>query len=65
MQRLVETDREQVTSLYDGGPAGVLYEFVVVSIFYIFIGAALAELASAIPSSAAGERSRYYQVFRS
>jgi hypothetical protein len=32
----------------------VLYEFVVVSILYFFIGAALAELASAIPSSAAG-----------
>jgi len=42
-----------VTSLYDGGPPGVLYEFVVVSIFYFFIGASLAELASAIPSSAA------------
>jgi amino acid permease len=48
--------------LYDGGPAGVLYEFIVVSIFYIFIGAALAELASAIPSSAAGNQTRHLDI---
>jgi choline transport protein len=31
---------------------GVLYEFIVVSLFYFFVAASLAELASAMPSSA-------------
>jgi choline transport protein len=30
----------------------VLYEFIVVSVFYWFVAASIAELASAIPSSA-------------
>lgn len=38
-------------SLYNGGPAGVLYEFIVVSVMYWFIGLSIAELASAIPAS--------------
>lgn len=41
-----------VTALYDGGPPGVIYEFLAACFFYCFIGASLAELASAIPSSA-------------
>ena len=38
-------------AIYNGGPPGVLYEFIVVSIFYWFIAASLAELASAMPSA--------------
>lgn len=38
-------------AIYDEGPPGVLYEFVAVSIFYWFIAASIAELASAMPSS--------------
>lgn len=40
-----------VTSFYDGGPTGIMYEFIVVSFFYWFVGASIAELASAIPAS--------------
>ena len=40
-----------LTSLFNGGPPGVLYEFIVVSLFYWIVAACLAELASAIPSS--------------
>ncbi|KAF2453461.1 putative choline transport protein [Lineolata rhizophorae] len=41
-----------VVAIYNGGAAGVLYEFIVVSVFYWGIAACLAELASAIPSAA-------------
>jgi amino acid transporter len=41
-----------LVAIYNGGPPGVLYEFIVVSIFYWTIAASIAELASAIPSSA-------------
>ncbi|OQO09097.1 hypothetical protein B0A48_05988 [Cryoendolithus antarcticus] len=41
-----------VVALSNGGPPGVIYEFIVVSIFYWFVAASIAELASAIPSSA-------------
>jgi choline transport protein len=34
------------------GSTGVLYEFLVVSVFYWIVAACIAELASAIPSSA-------------
>lgn len=40
-----------VTSFYNGGPTGILYEFITVSVFYWFVGAPIAELASAIPAS--------------
>lgn len=40
-----------LVALFNGGPPGVLYEFVVVSIFYWIVAASIAELASAIPSS--------------
>ncbi|TKA78029.1 hypothetical protein B0A49_06890, partial [Cryomyces minteri] len=40
-----------VVALYNGGPPGVIYEFLVVSFFYWCISASIAELASAIPSS--------------
>lgn len=40
-----------VTSFYDGGPTGIMYEFIAVSFFYWFVGASIAELASAIPAS--------------
>lgn len=40
-----------MTALYNGGPMAVLYGLIVVSIFYTFISASLAELASAIPSA--------------
>ena len=39
-------------AIFNGGPPGVIYEFIVVSVFYWIIAASLAELASAIPSSA-------------
>lgn len=42
----------QVVAIYNGGPPGVIYELFAVSFFYWLIAAALAELASAIPSSA-------------
>ena len=38
-------------AIFDGGPPGVLYEFIVVSMFYWLIAASIAELASAMPSS--------------
>ncbi|THV77801.1 amino acid transporter [Aureobasidium pullulans] len=40
-----------VVALYNGGPTGVIFEFLAVSVFYWMIGACIAELASAIPSS--------------
>ncbi|KIY03711.1 uncharacterized protein Z520_00402 [Fonsecaea multimorphosa CBS 102226] len=39
-------------AIFNGGPTGIIYEFIVVSVFYWFIAASVAELASAIPSSA-------------
>lgn len=39
-------------ALYNGGPAGVIYEFITVSCFYFMIAACIAEMASSIPSSA-------------
>jgi amino acid permease len=39
-------------AIFNGGPPGVIYEFIAVSVFYWIIAASLAELASAIPSSA-------------
>ena len=41
-----------LVAIFNGGPPGVIYEFIVVSIFYWAVAASLAELASAIPSSA-------------
>ncbi|KAF2140050.1 uncharacterized protein K452DRAFT_231526 [Aplosporella prunicola CBS 121167] len=41
-----------VVSLYNGGSPGVLYELIAASFFYWLIAACIAELASAIPSSA-------------
>ena len=38
-------------AIYNGGPPGVIYEFIAASIFYWFIAASLAELASAMPSA--------------
>lgn len=38
-------------SLLNGGPPGVLYEYVVACAYYAFVGASIAELASAVPSS--------------
>lgn len=38
-------------AIYNGGPPGVLYEFIAVSIFYWLVAASIAELASAMPSS--------------
>lgn len=40
-----------VASLYNGGPPGIIYEFITVSVFYWIIAACLAELTSAIPAS--------------
>jgi len=40
-----------LVAIYNGGPAGVLYELIAVSLAYGFITASLAELASAIPSA--------------
>ena len=41
-----------LVAIFNGGPPGVIYEFIVVSIFYWIVAASIAELASAIPSSA-------------
>ena len=41
-----------LVAIFNGGPPGVLYEFIVVSVFYWTVAASIAELASAIPSSA-------------
>lgn len=41
-----------LVALYNGGPPGVLYEFITVSVFYWMVALCIAELASAIPSSA-------------
>ncbi|KAK6073144.1 amino acid permease [Seiridium cupressi] len=41
-----------LVALYNGGPPGVLYEFITVSVFYWIVAISIAELASAIPSSA-------------
>lgn len=40
-----------LVAIANGGAPGVLYEFLVVSVFYFLVAASLAELASAIPSS--------------
>lgn len=39
-------------SVLNGGPPGILYEYIVACVYYAFIGASIAELASSIPSSA-------------
>ncbi|KXJ86402.1 amino acid/polyamine transporter I [Microdochium bolleyi] len=41
-----------LVAIFNGGPPGVLYEFLVVSVCYWPVAASIAELASAIPSSA-------------
>ncbi|KAM0699216.1 hypothetical protein Q7P36_001263 [Cladosporium allicinum] len=41
-----------ILALYNGGGPGVLYGLMAATFFYAFIGLSLAELASAIPSSA-------------
>ena len=38
-------------AVLNGGPPGILYEFITACIYYAFIGASIAELASAVPSS--------------
>ncbi|KAF8848814.1 choline transport protein [Acephala macrosclerotiorum] len=38
-------------AIYNGGPPGVLYEFLVACLYYCFIAASLAELVSSVPSS--------------
>jgi choline transport protein len=38
-------------AIFNGGPTGIIYEFIVTSFFYWFIAASIAELASSIPSS--------------
>ena len=40
-----------VVAIYNGGPPGVIYELIAASVFYWFIAASIAELASAIPSA--------------
>ena len=41
-----------LVAIPNGGPPGVLYEFIAASCFYFIVAASLAELASAMPSSA-------------
>ncbi|OLN97360.1 Choline transport protein 4 [Colletotrichum chlorophyti] len=41
-----------LVAIFNGGPPGVLYEFIAVSVCYWTVAASIAELASAIPSSA-------------
>lgn len=38
-------------SVLNGGPPGILYEYIVACVYYALIGASIAELASSIPSS--------------
>jgi choline transport protein len=38
-------------SILNGGPPGIIYEFIVAVIFYSFIAASIAELASSMPTS--------------
>lgn len=38
-------------AIYNGGPPGVIYEFIAASVMYWLIAASIAELASAMPSS--------------
>lgn len=38
-------------SIVNGGPPGILYEFITACAFYGFVGASIAELASSVPSS--------------
>lgn len=38
-------------SLLNGGPPGILYEYIVACVYYTFIGLSISELASSIPSS--------------
>ncbi|KUI62813.1 Choline transport protein [Cytospora mali] len=40
-----------LVAISNGGPTGVLFEFIVVSFFYFLVAASLAEMVSAIPSS--------------
>lgn len=40
-----------LVAISNGGPPGVLFEFITVSFFYFLVAASLAELVSAIPSS--------------
>lgn len=39
-------------AVFNGGPTGIIYEFIASSMLYWFIAASLAEMASSIPSSA-------------
>lgn len=41
-----------LVAIFNGGPPGVIYEYITVSVFYWIVAACIAELASAIPSSA-------------
>ncbi|KAK5161628.1 hypothetical protein LTR04_004013 [Oleoguttula sp. CCFEE 6159] len=38
-------------AIYNGGPPGIIYEFIAVSVLYWLVAASIAELASAMPSS--------------
>ena len=49
--RLIHSTGSVTVAIYDGGPPGVLYEFIAVSMFYWLIAASIAELASAMPSA--------------
>lgn len=40
-----------LVAISNGGPPGVLFEFIAVSMFYFLVAASLAEMVSAIPSS--------------
>ncbi|KFY40308.1 hypothetical protein V495_05484 [Pseudogymnoascus sp. VKM F-4514 (FW-929)] len=40
-----------VIAIYNGGPPGVIYELIAVSVFYWLIALSIAELASSMPSS--------------
>jgi hypothetical protein len=52
LHNLQNAHHTQVIALYNGGPAGVIYEFIAVACCYFMIAACIAEMASAIPSSA-------------
>jgi amino acid permease len=52
------------TALSNGGPSGVIYEFIAVSVCYWMVAASIAELASGMPSAGGGMIPRSAAFFR-
>ena len=50
--QLTSSSGSILVAIFNGGPPGVIYEYITVSVFYWVVAACIAELASAVPSSA-------------